>query len=360
MHDGMRGLVSLVALCAAMLFHSSVGAADPAQGRRIFETHCVACHGPAGHPDPDSALVQALGVTPANFSDALFNSREPADDWRIVIAHGGPALGFSDKMPAFGETLDQQQIEDVLAYVKTLGGAHDYPDGALNLFLPLRTRKAFPEDEWVWKVRHTDSDGPDQWRHVLEYEWRIGQRWQGVLEASYLSQGDRDRWDVLEPGFKYVLRHDAKRGVITTLGANVVVPLRSDRDWEVLPYIAMGRLLGEDWTLQSSARLRLPVEDPGDGSAELAGVVHWAHSPWPRNVFPGLELVAEVPFDRAPGNDRVQLSVLPQVRIGLSKRGHVAVNLGLEEPLNDRDRYDRRAYMYLIWDFADGGFFDGW
>ena len=73
-----------------------------------------------------------------------------------------------------------------------------------------------------------------------------------------------------------------------------------------------------------------------------------------------LELVAEVPFDTRPGEDSVQWSVLPQARIGISKRGHVAVNVGVEVPLNERDRYDWRAYVYLIWDFADGGFFEAW
>jgi hypothetical protein len=29
-------------------------------------------------------------------------------------------------------------------------------------------------------------------------------------------------------------------------------------------------------------------------------------------------------------------------------------------PLNDDYRYDWRVYVYFIWDFADGGLFDGW
>jgi hypothetical protein len=40
----------------------------------------------------------------------------------------------------------------------------------------------------------------------------------------------------------------------------------------------------------------------------------------PRWVFPALELIAEVPF----------------------KRGNIALNAGVELPLNDRDRYDWR------------------
>lgn len=74
-------------------------------------------------------------------------------------------------------------------------------------------------------------------------------------------------------------------------------------------------------------------------------------------------MVAEVPFERGSGAYRkssVQWSVLPQVRFGLTKRGHVAINAGVELPLNDTERYDWRAYAYLIWDFADGGFFEGW
>ena len=123
-------------------FVKPLQAEEIAQGVEIFQTHCATCHGPAGGPDPDSPLVQSLGVVPANFADALFNSREPASDWKIVITHGGPALGFSDKMPAFGEILTEQDIDAVLVYIKTLGGEHDYPDGDLNLPLPIRVTES--------------------------------------------------------------------------------------------------------------------------------------------------------------------------------------------------------------------------
>lgn len=351
-------VLALLLVPAALLW-SAPAVADLARGRAVFEANCAACHGPRGHPDPDSAVVQALGVVPADFADALFNSREPESDWRIVVTHGGPALGFSDRMPAFGESLGAADIDAVLDYVKTLGGEHDYPDGGHNHFLGLRTKKAFPEDEWVWKTRYASQDGADQLRHTLEYEWRIGQRWQGVLEASYLSAGGEGRWDVFEPGFKYVVRHDLAAGFIATVGANVGVPLRGDREWEFLPYVAAARDLG-DWSVQGHARLKLPTDDPGAGSAEFATVAHWVHTDWPRNVFPGIELVAEVPFDRGPGMERVQWSLIPQARIGLNKRGHVALNVGVEVPLNDTERYDWRGYLNLIWDFADGGFFEGW
>ena len=138
------------------------------------------------------------------------------------------------------------------------------------------------------------------------------------------------------------------------------VPLNSGEHWEFLPYLAMGKVLNDDWIFQGSARLKMDVEDSDHSSAEFAGIVHWVHTTWPRNVFPALEVVAEVPFETGPGEDSIQWSLLPQARIGISKRGHVAVNVGVELPVNERDRYDWRAYVYLIWDFADGGFFEAW
>lgn len=334
---------------------------SPTRGAEVYQTNCAVCHGPTGAPD--AALAQSLGVMPANFSDPLFNSREPLSDWKIVVTEGGPALGFSDKMPAFGEMLSAEDIDAVLTYIKTLAGSHDYPDGKLNMFLPIRTKKAFPEDEWVWKQRYTSQDGDNAWKNTLEYEFRIGQRGQGILEVTHEAVGSQSEFGHFEPGFKYVLNHDAAAGFILAAAAQVGVPLNRDANWEFLPYIAFGKILSDAWTLQGSGRLKLDLENSDQSSAELAAVVHWVDAPQPRWVFPALEIVAEVPFERGSGPDRkeaVQWSILPQARLGLNKRGNIALNAGVELPLNDRDRYDRRAYIYFIWDFADGGLFEGW
>lgn len=353
-------IVWLLQSCAA-----SAATADPlARGEAIYAANCTSCHGTTGKPDPDSPVVKGLGIVPADLADPLFNSREPVSAWKTVVTHGGPALGFSPMMPAFGSALTEADIDAVLAYVKTdLSGAHDYPDGDLNLFLPLRTRKAFPEDEWVWKQRHTRDEGDGAWKNTLEYEFRIGMRGQGVLELTHDSGGQRTRFGQFEPGFKYVLRHDREAGFILTGAAQVAVPLNKDAHWEFLPYLAVGKIINSSWTFQGSARLILDLEDSNESSGELAGIVHWTHSEVPRNVFPALEVVAEVPFHRGHGPDRVdavQVSVLPQARIGLNKRGNIALNVGVELPVNQTDRYDWRAYLYFIWDFADGGLFEGW
>ena len=55
----------------------------------------------------------------------------------------------------------------------------------------------------------------------------------------------------------------------------------------------------------------------------------------------------------------LQWTVLPELNFGLSRRGHVRAAAGIEIPLNER-QYDFRFHFYLLWDFADGMFWEGW
>ena len=116
-------------------------------------------------------------------------------------------------------------------------------------------------------------------------------------------------------------------------------------------------MLSEEWILQSSLRLKFPLDGASDGAAELAGVIHYVHSPWPRRVFPALEVIAEQPYRSRNGD--LEVTVLPQVRIGLTRGGHVALNLGVEVPVTGQP-WDESVHVTLLWDFADGGFFKGW
>jgi mono/diheme cytochrome c family protein len=360
MHRSSR-IAGGIAFAAILVGSAAVAAETGAQtsAERLYNTHCVSCHGPGGNLDPDSPVVQGLGVVPANFTDPLFNSREPGEDWEMVIEHGGAALGLSNKMPAFGDVLTEHEIESLVHYLKAVPGEHDYPDGALNLFLPLNTIKAFPEDEVVFKSDYIRDDGDGAWENVYELEKRVGKRAQVLVELiQTIDDGDSDL-DKVEVGGKYVLHTNARNTSITTAGARLEFPVHGG-DEEFLPYLAFGRILNSAFTFQGHTRAKLPFEDFGDGSLELAGIVHWTHSPWPRNVFPGLEVVADIPFDSPPDTDFAEVSVIPQARIGLTKGGHVALNVGVQIPVNERDRYDYVAQMNLLWDFADGPFWKGW
>jgi mono/diheme cytochrome c family protein len=334
---------------------ATAAAPDLATGQRVYESACATCHGPKGRPDPDNPVIQALGQLPADLSDPLFNSREPAADWEMVVNHGGRALGLSEQMPAWGSALTDEEAQAVVAYVKTLApGSERYPPGELNLMLPIRTQKAFPEDEVVWKSRYEDRDGEDVWRNVLEFEKRFGRAGQGILE---LVEEEGELHEV-ELGWKQALTWSLEGGWLLSGGAKLALPTEGDGSEELIPFLAWAQELSPSWTLQSSARAILPLDDVDAGELELAGIVHYTWSAWPQRVFPALEATATVPFEDG-GEDRVQWTVVPQLRIGLTRGGHVALNLGAEIPLSDQP-YDWRAHLTLLWDFADGGFFKGW
>src|SRR5210317_1156088 len=125
-------------------------AADIESGKSIYASNCAVCHGANGSPDPDSPVVQGLGEIPADLSDPLFNSREPSADWEMVVKHGGHAMGLAAQMPPHKDALNDEQIADVMAYIKSIVDTSAYPPGEMNLFLPIRTKKAFPEDEIVF------------------------------------------------------------------------------------------------------------------------------------------------------------------------------------------------------------------
>ncbi|HSG12173.1 MAG TPA: cytochrome c, partial [Gammaproteobacteria bacterium] len=155
--------IPLLAFLLSALTPLNVTLAAPS-GAELYATHCLACHGARGEPEPNNPALAGFDTLPANFSDALFNSREPGADWLLVVEHGGYAMGLSEKMPAFGDELSPEEIAAVVRYAKSLADTRDYPPGEFNYPLGIRTKKAFPEDEVVLKTRITGQDGDDSVR----------------------------------------------------------------------------------------------------------------------------------------------------------------------------------------------------
>jgi mono/diheme cytochrome c family protein len=342
-------------LGACVLPVAAANAADINAGRSVYESTCAVCHGQNGQPDANSPVVKGLGVMPADFSDPLFNSREPAGDWEMVIKYGGHAMGLAEQMPPQQDALGDVQIANVTAYIKSMVDTSDYPPGEMNLMLPTRVKKAFPEDEVVYKGRFTNQDGEDAYKNVLEFEKRVGKRGQAILELVHNSQGSVSELSEIEVGYKRALSFSKEH--LLSGAAVVALPIEADGDGELQTYFAYATEISPTWTFQGSLRFKFPFDKLSDGEAELAGIVHYVHTPWPRRVFPALELTATNPYKSRNGD--LEWTALPQVRIGLTRGGHVAMNLGVEIPLSDQS-WDNRLYLTVLWDFADGGFFQGW
>jgi mono/diheme cytochrome c family protein len=85
--------------------------AQQAAGRRIYDKHCDQCHEPYS-----TSGKKGPGLKGVFKKEYLSVSGLPANDDRVseIVRFG------RSKMPAFGQTLDQQQVQDLLAYMHTL------------------------------------------------------------------------------------------------------------------------------------------------------------------------------------------------------------------------------------------------
>jgi mono/diheme cytochrome c family protein len=350
---------------------SAIVSADPASPQAagpetwdtptLYQRACAACHGtdgaglPEGHPNRAS-----FDPPPADLTDPLFNSREPAADWFLVVKHGGARSGLSKQMPAFETALSDQLIRDLVGYLKSLVDTSRYPPGELNFLRPIVTTKAFPEDEAlvITRFETAEEPAPDSLRTTLYYARRLGSRYQGEVKLSTLdAERAAAELDELELGFKWALGDDPARRAIYTVGLEVALPIEdSSASEEAIPYLSFGTGLSDRFTFQSQLRAVLPVDDPGAGEGRLSGIVHWRPSVWRRSVSPALEVVWTEPFE---SDLESEVSLVPQLFAGLSKLGHVALAAGAELPLTDGD-YDYRIHLFVLWDIADGPFWRGW
>ncbi len=91
---------------------------DAQKGGPLYKQNCVVCHGESGKGDGPGAA--ALNPRPRDFTDKAYMST--LDDKKIleIVQKGGAAVGKSPLMPPMGGALSEAQIQDIVAYVRTL------------------------------------------------------------------------------------------------------------------------------------------------------------------------------------------------------------------------------------------------
>ena len=114
--------LSAIALTLATPFWGRAQSA--AEGQKLYMTYCSSCHGDKGRGD--GAAGKALPVKPADHTDGnLMNSF--TDEFLVtIISKGGAAVGKSSFMPAWGGVLIDNQLQDLLAYLRSIA----YPSKA--------------------------------------------------------------------------------------------------------------------------------------------------------------------------------------------------------------------------------------
>jgi cytochrome c oxidase cbb3-type subunit 3 len=84
------------------------------RGDVVFKTNCVLCHGIKADGKGRASVL--FDPPPAD----LTRSDKNDEYKKMIVTLGGKAMGRSEVMPIWGEQLTEQQIDDVVAYLRTV------------------------------------------------------------------------------------------------------------------------------------------------------------------------------------------------------------------------------------------------
>jgi hypothetical protein len=359
-------------LAAAMLLAMPCAAMAQApsakSGKELYETNCAACHGVDGTGAPKSLLGYD---PPPDFTECSFATVEPNADWMAVAHDGGPARSFNRRMPAFGEALTEDDLTQILNHIRGFCTDAAWPRGELNLPRPFLTEKAFPENETVFISTMTTGDNPSVTGIVL-YEQRFGARNQFEVLVPVQARDSGTGWQRglgdAAVAVKRALWHSLDRGAIFSAAAELVFPTGKENQglgkgvtiFE--PFIAFGKILPSDAFVQAQVGAELPFDrDVAANEAFWRFAVGKTFAEGPngfgRAWSPMVEFAAAREFEDGA---TTHWDVAPQLQVSLSRRQHILLNVGIQVPVNDRGGRPTRILTYLLWDWFDGGLFEGW
>ena len=109
--------VSVVVL-AILLRAVPSWAQNQAEGKNLYATYCVTCHGEGGKGDGTAAA--SLPAKPADHTNGAVMNQLNDKFLYDIISKGGGAVGKSTFMPSWGGALNDTQIRDVIAYIRSL------------------------------------------------------------------------------------------------------------------------------------------------------------------------------------------------------------------------------------------------
>jgi len=87
-------------------------------GAETYVTLCATCHGPGGNGEGPAAA--GLNPKPARHTDGVYMNGLSTEHIRTVVRDGGPAVGKSPLMAPWGPSLTDGQLDDMVAYVRSL------------------------------------------------------------------------------------------------------------------------------------------------------------------------------------------------------------------------------------------------
>lgn len=107
-----------ISLIVTLAMSAALQAADAEQGRLLYRANCAQCHGLEGTGKGINA--PHLEVAPRNHTDYEEMNARTDEELFKAISEGGQAVNKSVLMPNWGHTLSEDDIHDLIAYLRKL------------------------------------------------------------------------------------------------------------------------------------------------------------------------------------------------------------------------------------------------
>jgi mono/diheme cytochrome c family protein len=88
------------------------------EGKKLYQANCVSCHGTGG--EGDGPASGGLDPKPKNLAQSQSQLGDDYLYWRI--SEGGLMNPFNSLMPAWRGLFNEEQIWQIITYIRTMGG----------------------------------------------------------------------------------------------------------------------------------------------------------------------------------------------------------------------------------------------
>lgn len=339
-------------------------------GARLYKQGCAACHGDDGRGAPQTLSEFKRPDTFPDFTRCDQTTAETDAGYKDVITNGGPSRGFSTIMPAFGEMLTSEQIDNVIAHVRSLCREPSWPRGELNLPRAIVTEKAFPEDEEVLTTAVNVNGAPGNESHII-HEQRFGVKNQIEVDVPVLFQNQDHTWyggvGDITLGAKRVMFSSLRSGSILSLQGGFLIPSGNrsrgfgSGTTTFEPFASFDQLFRSNTFVQLQLGAELPFKtDVAPQNVffnSAVGQTFAANHGLGRMWSPMCEFLASRDLEDGAKTD---WDVLPEMQVTISRRQHIRANLGLRIPATNTSGRQKQVMFYLLWDWADGKLTEGW
>lgn len=114
----MKTIFFAIGFLATLLPAHRATAQDRIAGKKMYLTFCSSCHGESGRGD--GPATPSLSVKPADHTDGNVMNQHSDQFLFDIISKGGAGVKKSSLMPAWSGQLNENQIGDLIAYVRSL------------------------------------------------------------------------------------------------------------------------------------------------------------------------------------------------------------------------------------------------